>query len=54
MADETTKPKMAVPADEWANSEVHKASTYSCGKCGQRFESPERLYDHLDAEHADE
>lgn len=37
--------------EQWAKSSVHKASKYSCGKCGKRFPSPHDLYDHLDAEH---
>jgi len=41
----------AVPREEWAKTDVHKASRYSCGKCGQQFASPHDVYAHLDAEH---
>jgi len=43
-----------VPAGEWADTEIHKASKYNCGKCGERFASPEEVYAHLDAEHPKE
>ncbi|HXH35714.1 MAG TPA: hypothetical protein VNJ54_15130 [Plantibacter sp.] len=39
------------PRSEWAKSDVHKASTYSCGKCGLRLPDPHAVYAHLDAEH---
>lgn len=39
------------PREEWERSDVHKASTYSCAKCGRKFDGPHDLYDHLDAEH---
>lgn len=37
--------------EEWERTDVHKASSYSCAKCGKRFASPDDVYDHLDAEH---
>ncbi len=40
-----------VPRAEWEKSDIHAASSYSCGKCGERFESPHDVYAHLDAEH---
>ena len=50
MADDE-KPKMEVPREEWAETDVHKASSYACGKCGKRFEHPDEVYAHIDAEH---
>ena len=38
--------------EQWERTEVHKASTYSCSKCGKRFSCPDDVYDHLDAEHS--
>lgn len=40
-----------VPRREWAKTEAHKASTYACGKCGERFAFPQDVYAHLDTEH---
>ncbi len=40
-----------VPAQDWAGTQVHQHSRYSCGKCGEKFDSPEAVYDHMDAEH---
>ena len=40
-----------MPAEKWAQTSVAKASRYYCAKCGQRFDSPHAVYDHLDAEH---
>lgn len=40
-----------VPREEWAKSDVHKASRYACTWCGKEFEMPHDFYDHLDAEH---
>lgn len=37
--------------EQWKQTSVHKASKYSCGKCGERFATPHEVYDHLDAEH---
>lgn len=45
-----TPPGMT-PAEEWSESDVHKHSTYKCGKCGESFDSPEEVYAHLDAQH---
>ncbi len=42
-----------VPLEDWAATDVHKASTYACGKCGQTFDHPHEIYEHLDAEHLD-
>jgi hypothetical protein len=39
------------PADEWRKTSVHKASSYSCGKCGKQFPDPHAVYDHLDEVH---
>lgn len=50
--DERTKPSMAVPKDEWAQTDVHQHSTYSCGKCGEDFGSPDEVYAHLDKHHS--
>lgn len=50
MTDDKTRPGM-VPAEEWAQTDVHRASSYSCAKCGQEFDSPEAVYDHLDEAH---
>lgn len=36
---------------EWAQTDVHKASTYACGKCGERFAMPHDVYEHLDRVH---
>lgn len=44
----------AVPEDEWAQTEVHKHSTYSCAKCGEQFDSPHQFYKHLDEVHPKE
>ncbi len=49
MSATTDRPDMDVPAKEWALTDVHQASTYSCGKCGQRFALPHEVYDHLEA-----
>jgi hypothetical protein len=40
-----------VPRDEWEQTDAHKASRYFCGKCGQEFDMPHDLYDHLDEVH---
>lgn len=40
-----------VPREDWESSDIHKASTYYCAKCGEQFDSPHNLYDHLDAKH---
>ena len=40
-----------VSREAWERSDVHKASEYFCGKCGEQFETPHDLYDHLDREH---
>lgn len=45
------KPGMAVSREEWSATEIHRASTYSCGKCGEEFPDPEAFYEHLDAIH---
>ena len=49
MAD---RPAMAVSKDEWAKTEVHQHSAYSCGKCGEDFASPDEVYAHLDERHS--
>lgn len=47
-----TKPKMLGGSlEDWLKTEAHKNSKYSCGKCGERFPTPDAVYDHLDAEH---
>ena len=33
--------RMAVSRDEWAKTEIHKASSYSCAHRGQQYEHPE-------------
>lgn len=40
-----------ITREEWERTQVHRASTYSCSKCGKRFASPDDVYDHLDADH---
>lgn len=40
-----------VPREQWEQTDIHKASTYACGKCGQRFDTPHDVYAHLDSEH---
>jgi hypothetical protein len=40
-----------MPAEKWEQTDVHKASSYFCGRCGKRFASPHLLYDHLDEKH---
>lgn len=40
-----------VPREEWARTEIHKASRYSCLWCGKEFAMPHDFYDHLDTEH---
>jgi hypothetical protein len=40
-----------VPREQWAQTDVHKASAYACGKCGDRFATPHDVYAHLDVEH---
>ncbi len=42
---------MSMTREEWEQTDVHKASTYRCGKCGEQFLSPDDVYAHLDAEH---
>jgi len=37
-----------VPEATWAETSVHKASRYSCVKCGGQFAGPHALYAHLD------
>lgn len=53
MTDESkpTERSGMMPAEKWAQTSVAKASRYYCAKCGQRFDSPHAVYDHLDAEH---
>lgn len=34
--------------DEWEQTDVHRHSRYSCGKCGEGFSSPHEVYKHLD------
>ena len=43
-----------VPPEEWAKTAVHQASKYSCGKCGERFDSPDKVYDHIDTNHSND
>ena len=40
-----------MPAEKWAQTAAGKASTYSCGRCGKTFASPQEVYEHLDAVH---
>jgi hypothetical protein len=51
-ARSTADSRGTIPADQWEQTSVHKASAYYCGKCGERFASPDAVYDHLDAEHS--
>ena len=52
MIKSSSKEKSAMtPEAEWAETDVHRASTYFCGKCGNKFETPHALYAHLDSEH---
>ncbi len=43
----------AVGREEWARSDVHKASSYWCVHCGTEHPGPERVYACVDA-HADD
>jgi len=36
------------PREVWEATPVHQASTYSCGRCGQRFPDPHAVYEHLE------
>lgn len=38
-----------VPRDEWANTDVHQASTYFCAHCGEQYAHPEDVYGCIDA-----
>ena len=40
-----------VSREEWAETDIHKASRYSCAHCGQRFADSHAVYEHIDAEH---
>lgn len=51
-SEEPTHHDGMMPAEEWAQTSVHQHSTYSCGKCGARFDTPNDFYDHLDEEHS--
>jgi hypothetical protein len=52
MAADTAKTERGMESrEQWTKGEVHKASTYACGKCGKGFDSPHDFYAHLDAEH---
>lgn len=37
-----------VPSRSWVQTDVHRASTYSCMHCGKEFKTPHAVYDHLD------
>lgn len=37
-----------VPAEEWAETQIHRHSRYACAKCGEEFASPLALYSHQD------
>ena len=37
-----------MPEEEWRETEVHRHSTYSCSKCGKRFDVPHEFYAHTD------
>ena len=39
-------PGMASDSD-WRKRRIHKASSYSCTLCGQRFSGPHATYTHL-------
>lgn len=45
--------RLAVPADEWAQTDVHRASTYFCAHCGRRHPDPETVYACIDRHAAD-
>lgn len=47
----TDRERGMTPREEWAKSEVHKASRYFCGKCGREFAMPHDFYEHLDEAH---
>ena len=40
-----------VSADEWKRTSVHRASRYACHKCGDEFDSPDKVYEHIDGAH---
>lgn len=42
----TETPLGMVPAAEWAQTEVHKASAYFCARCSQEFAQPQDYYEH--------
>lgn len=54
MAEKPGEHAGMMPADEWAKTPIGQHSTYSCGKCGKRFATPQDVYDHLDQEHSDD
>jgi hypothetical protein len=37
-----------MPREEWAQTTVHQHSRYACAHCGQEFEMPHDVYDHLE------
>lgn len=45
------KDRGMVPEKEWQQTQVHQSSSYWCGKCGEKFNSPHAVYDHMDKEH---
>lgn len=49
----TTEPEPVEPRENWAKSDVHKASQYYCAHCGRQFAMPHDLYEHLDREHGE-
>lgn len=50
MSDADTYRGMASRTD-WAKTQVHQHSNYSCGKCGLRLPDPHAVYAHIEAEH---
>jgi len=33
---------------DWKATAVHRASSYSCARCGKRFPTPHDFYEHLE------
>jgi uncharacterized C2H2 Zn-finger protein len=50
MAGRSTYPGM-VKSSAWRRTEAHKASSYSCFRCGKPFRSPHEVYRHIDGVH---
>jgi hypothetical protein len=47
----TATPKGMVDRSSWRRTQVHTHSSYACGFCGLRFESPSAFYGHAERGH---